>query len=78
MLLTLKEDNTTDNFYLCCLPHGLRVIMKSDALCTSVCLYTILICTDGMVVYVCPCILLTTACAVDYWLHGHQLQHIYI
>ena len=71
MLLILKKDNTTGSFYLCCLLCVLSVIIKFGAICTSVYSYTIM-CTDVVMVYVCPCIILvacaaTTACK-DMWI----------
>ena len=60
MLLVLKEDNTTGTLYLCHLLCVIRMIIKSGALCTNVHLYTIIICTNGMTVYMYPFILLAT------------------
>ena len=50
MLLALKEDDTTVGFYLGSLLRVLNVILKSSVICTNVHLYTIIICTDVMVV----------------------------
>ena len=47
MLLTLKEDNTTSTFNLCCLFSVICMIIKSDVMHRSVHLYTIIICADG-------------------------------
>ena len=66
MLLTLKEDSTTGGFYLYHLLHVLGMNIKSGAICKSVHLYTIFICTYCMAVYMCPCIKLALACAIDY------------
>ena len=60
MLLSVKVDNTTDSFCLCCLLCVLPIIIKSGLICTSVHLHTIIMCTDGMAVYTCPCLLLPT------------------
>ena len=62
MLIALKEDNTTISFYLCCLLCVLSVIIESGVICISEHLYANK-CTDGMVVYMCQCMLLVT-CAV--------------
>ena len=64
ILLTLKADTTTGSFYICCLFQVLSVIIKFLAISTVVHLYTI-ICTDGAVEYMCPCILLTIACVIN-------------
>ena len=69
MLFTLKEDNSTGNFYLCCLLHVLSMIIKSRAICTGA--YYIIMCTDGVVcwyifVHIC------------YWLFVQQLQYVYL
>ena len=50
--VTLKEDNTNCRFYLYWLLHVISNFIKSGAVCTSVHLYTIIICTDGKAVYV--------------------------
>ena len=61
MLFALKEDNITANFCLCHLSCVLSMIIKFLAIFTSVHLYTIIICTGGMAVHMCPCILLAIA-----------------
>ena len=66
---TMKEDNTTGSFCLCHLLHILSMIIKSGAIYTSVQLYTTIICTDGMAVYIWPYILLAVAFAIDCWLY---------
>ena len=48
------------------------------SICTNVHLYTIIICTDGAALYMCPCMLLVIACALYYWVYLHQLQYAYI
>ena len=53
ILITLKDDNTTGNLYLCNLFHVL-----SDYICTGVCKYTTAICIDGMIMNMCPWLLL--------------------
>ena len=55
----------------------LSMIIKPGALCTSVHLNTNIICVDGMAVYMCPCILMTIAYVVDYWIFMWQLQYVY-
>ena len=65
MLLTLKEDYTTASFCPCCLLQGLSMIIYPGVICTSLWLNTIILCTDGVVVYMCPCILLVLVCAID-------------
>ena len=57
MLLALKEDNTTGNFYLCGILHVLSVIIKYGVIFTSMHLYTIM-CTVGVAVYMYLCMLL--------------------
>ena len=71
MLHTLQVDNTIGQYYLCCILHVLNMIIKSGAICTSVHLYTIIIGTDGVVVYMWPCMLLVIACTLYYWLNVH-------
>ena len=78
MLLALKENNTTGTFYLCHLLHVLCMIIKSDAICTCLHLWTLNICTDGVAVYLCPCILLASACVIDYQLFVSWLHNGYI
>ena len=76
MLLTLKEDSTSGSFYLCNLLHVLSMIIQSGAICTSVCLCTIIICTYGTMVYMCSCILLFIACVLYYMIY--VCQHWYV
>ena len=58
----LKEDNTTCSFHLCHLLFVPSVIIKSGTICASVCLYTIIIYTDCMAVYMCQGKLLAIVC----------------
>ena len=58
MLLTLKEDIITGSFCVCCLLCVLSIIIKSGMIYTSLHLCTIIICTNGMAVYMYPCTLL--------------------
>ena len=51
----------------------LSVIAMSDYICTRVHLYTIIICTDGMTIVMCPCMLLAAICAVCHWLDVCEL-----
>ena len=64
MSLVLKDDNTTGSFLLCHLFYMFSVIMISDIRCTGVHLYTIVICTDGIIIGMCPCLLLVPICVV--------------
>ena len=68
VLFTLMEDNTTGSFYLCHLLSVPSMISKSGVICTSVYLYTV-ICTDGMAVYMSPCMLLIIPCSLYYFLY---------
>ena len=65
---TVVEDNTIGSFYLYHLLHLLSMIIKSGVLCTSRHLYTIIMCTDGTMVYMSPYILLGIAYAIDVFL----------
>ena len=57
----IKDDNINGRFYL---SHLLCVLsIKSGPICKSVYLYTIITCTDGMAVYMYPCMLLVTCVA---------------
>ena len=78
MLLAVKEYNTTGSFYLCHLLNVLSIIIISGTICTSAHLYTNIICTDGTAVYVCPCMLMVTACALHNWIYVCQLWYAYI
>ena len=44
--------------------------------CTLHCVFVYSICTDGKTVYMCPCILLAIACAIDYWPHVYWLWYM--
>ena len=57
MLVILNDDNTTGNLYLCRVFYVLTVIVISDYICTRVCFYTIVICTNGAILNMCPCLL---------------------
>ena len=73
MLLTLKEDNTTGSFYICCLLHVFSMILSSGEICTSmlyiklllvkvtVCFYIHLLFVQMTLQYICV--------LVSYWLH---------
>ena len=52
MLLTLKEDDAIDSFYLCHVLCVLSMIIKSGVICTRVLLYTIIICAVHGSIYV--------------------------
>ena len=54
-------DNINGSFYLCYLLLVLIIIIKSGVICISVHLYIIIMCKDGMVVYLCLCIILVTS-----------------
>ena len=64
MLLTLKEDNTTGGFHLSCLLHVFSMIIRSGLICTDMHLYTVIIGTDDMAVYMCPCMLFISTCVM--------------
>ena len=78
MLLALNGDNTTGSFYPFCLLHVLSMITESAALCKSMDLYTIIICTDGVLVCMCPWMPLVTTGIICYWLHVCRLRYAYI
>ena len=52
MLLALKDDNTTGSLNLCHLFYVLGVPMISGDICTTMLLYTIVICADDTLMYV--------------------------
>ena len=54
------------------------MIIKSGEICTSVHLYIIIRCTDGMTVYMCPGMLLVIACVYYYWIYVHQQWYAYV
>ena len=53
--------------YLCQLFYFLSMFMISDYICTRVILYIIAICTDGVIMIMCPCLLLVVICALCQW-----------
>ena len=59
MLLTLKDDNTTDSFYPCHLFCVLSMCRISNYICTRVHIDTIAICIDGV---------LRLGVYISYWL----------
>ena len=64
MSVTLKDDNTTVNFYLCSLLCVPCMITTSSVICASMHLYKITVCEDGVVVYMCLCMLFVTCVAI--------------
>ena len=68
MLLEFKDDNTTGSFLLHHLFYVLDMITVSDCECTRVQIYTINLCTDGMVMDMCLCLLLVVICVLCCWL----------
>ena len=46
--------------------YTLTVIYISEYMCTSMCLYAIMVCTDGMTVDMGPCF----SSMMDYWTNG--------
>ena len=68
MLLAFNDDNTTGSFWLCCSFYILCMIIISHYLHTRVHLYTIVICTDGAIKEIFPCLLLVVTCAVCLWM----------
>ena len=75
-VLALKDDNTRCSLHLHHLFYMLSMIMICDNICTKVNLYTIAICTDGIIMNMCPCFLLVLICIVS--LVGHILLLICI
>ena len=65
MLLTMKVDNTTEGLYLSSLLYMLSMVMISDHIHTTACLYTIVQCTDSMIMNMCSCFLLVAICAAS-------------
>ena len=47
--------------------HG--VIYISIFICTCMCLYTIMLCTDGVTIDMCLCVLLAAIGMVHYWMN---------
>ena len=54
------------------------MIIESGVIYTSVNLYTIIIYTDGIAVYMCPCMLFVSTCVICCWLHMWQLWYAYV
>ena len=56
--------------------HLLSMLIKSDITCTSVHLYTIIMCTDVVAVDMCPCMLLVacvvTVVCIYMWIPQHS------
>ena len=78
MLLMVKEAITTGSFSFVILLHIFSVFIICDHICTNVHLYRIIICTNGMVIYMCTCLWLAIACVIDYWLDMYQLKYTYM
>ena len=62
MLLTMKDESTTGSFYLCNSFHVFSVLMISNHICTRMHLHAITICTDSMIMDMCPHLLLIAIC----------------
>ena len=56
------------------IPSVLCDLYVYDYVCTRADLYDILICTDGMNIHMCLCVLLVTISMVYYWLNVYHLQ----
>ena len=41
------------------------MVYISDYTCTCMCLYTIMICTDGTTINICQCVLLDSSCITE-------------
>ena len=67
LLFTLKHDNPTGRFWLCCLFSIINMFIILDYICTRVHLYSIATCTYGMIVNMCTCLLMLAICAVCHW-----------
>ena len=76
--VTSKEGNTTGTFYLWHLLHILNMINKFGGLCTSVHLYTIILCADDMAVYMSICDTDYCMCAILLVTHISSVVCIYI
>ena len=53
---------------LCHLLYVVRVIIVSDYICTRMNLYTVTVCADGVIMYMCLCLLFVAFCLLYYWL----------
>ena len=47
----------------------ISVIYISSYICTDMCLYKNIVCTNGMMAYMCPCALLASSSMVYYWVN---------
>ena len=61
----MKDDNTTGSFQLCCLFCVLSVIIIPGYISTSMYLYITTICTEGVAVCMCPCLLMAIICEMS-------------
>ena len=75
MLFTWKDDNSTGSFWLCCLFYMLFIIYVYIYLCTRVCLYMIMVYTDGMTISKCLCSLLAAIGMVCHWFTAYCLWY---
>ena len=64
MLLSLKLHSDYVIYSIC----FVCVIYVSNYICSSLHLYTVLICADGAYINMFQCIVLATKCVVCYWL----------
>ena len=70
MLLTSKDYSPSGSLWLCCLLYVLGVIYESICICTSMCLYIIMIYTDGMIMSMCLHLLMATSGLVYYMMNA--------
>ena len=77
ILFIYKEDNTSGSFCLSHLLHLLSMIFESGALCKGVYLYTAILCTDAVTVYMCPCMVLVIGHVLYYWLYI-EYEYLYV
>ena len=68
MILAFKDANTNGSIHLCYLFYMLSMIMIFNYICTTMHLYTIVMCTDDAIMNMYLCMLLVATCVVCYWL----------
>ena len=66
MLLIFKDDYTTGSLYLHPLFYVLSMII-CDFIYTEVHLHASGICTDGMIMNMCLCLILVAICLISHW-----------
>ena len=67
MFLTCKEDKTTGSLLLHHLLCVLSMIKVSHYICISMCIYTFMVCADGINTCMCLCVPLTSSSVTCHW-----------